>query len=141
MEHPVLISQCNEYHKTNGHDPQKGYLAASKTQRNTSTGGQPIADCPAGLRSALECYNLPQLTQNIILSSWWNSPLSIYSSTWVRWQKFCMDKGILNTHTTTNYVLEFFKNLYTNGSMHACSVLSSLSPYLRWACYFITSFN
>ena len=108
MEHPVLVSQCNEYHKTKGHDPQKGYLAASKIPTNTSTGGQPIADCSAGLHSILECCNLPQLRQNIILSSWRNSTLSKYSSTWVRWQKFCMDKGISNTHTITKHVLEFF---------------------------------
>ena len=126
--------------------PKKGSLVASKTQGNTSTGGQPIADCSTGLCSALEWCNLPQLIQNVILSSWRNSPLSKYSSTWVRWQKFCMDKGILNTHTTTNYVLEFFTNLCTNGCHYsglcaACSTLSSLSPCLRWAYYFITSFN
>ena len=90
----MLVSQCNEYHITSGHDPKKSTLVASQTQGNTSTGGQSITDCSAGLCSALECYNLPQLTQNIILSSWRNSTLSKYSSTWARWQKFCIDRGI-----------------------------------------------
>ena len=97
MEYPVLVSQCNENHNTKGHDSQKDYLAASKTQGSTSTGGQLIADCSAGLSSTLECCNLPQLTKKIIQSSWRNSTLTKYSSTWVRWQKFCMDKGISNT--------------------------------------------
>jgi len=44
-----------------------------------------------------------------------------------------MDKGISNTHTTTNYVLEFFTNLYVNGCHYSglCAARSALSSLIH----------
>ena len=44
-----------------------------------------------------------------------------------------MDKGISNTHTTTNYVLAFFTNLCINGCHYSglCAALSAFSSLIH----------
>ena len=56
-----------------------------------------------------------------------------YSSTWVRWQKFCFEKGISSTHTNINNVLAFLTYLYTNGCHYSglCTARSALTSLVN----------
>ena len=76
---------------------------------------------------------MPELTRDIILSSWRHSTKNKYASVWARWQRFCLKKGISSTRTSINYVLEFFTNLYTNGCHYSglCAARSALSSLIH----------
>ena len=133
MDHPMLVPQCDEYHKENGNNPQKGSLVATKTLGYSSLAGKNVSGCSASLCSALGCLDMPELTRDIILLSWRHSTKNKYASVWARWQRFCLKKGISSTRTSINYVLEFFINLYTTGCHYSglCAARSALSSLIH----------
>ena len=129
----MLVPQCDKYHKEHGNNPQKGSLVATKTQGYSSLAGKNVSGCSASLCAAVGCLYMPELTRDISLSSWRHSTKNKYASFWARWQRFCLKKGISSTHTSINYVLEFFTNLYTNGCHYCglCAAHSALSSLIH----------
>ena len=59
--------------------------------------------------------------------------MSRYSSTWLKWQRFCFEKGIHSTSTNINYVLEFLTDLCSNGCHYSglCAARNALTSLVN----------